>query len=252
MNFSEKLIKLRKEKGLSQEELGYKLNVTRQTVSKWELGQSIPETAKMIEISKLFEVNIDNLIDDNKELTDSINNNEVVKEIKETTDTNTKKIKLPLKVILVSLAISLLICGIGLYTQMDSARIEDERKEEALEQSQLKVDAAEERLSEIDKEVILLEEELATKSKEQSSLVMTDPNYFQDYSSLMTEISSLRNEINTLGVEKTQLTNASYTVYYDLIDPMTYNIFYIIGGSILGAGILGAFIIYLVKGKKTY
>lgn len=37
MEFNEKLMKLRKQQGLSQEELGYKLNVTRQTVSKWEL-----------------------------------------------------------------------------------------------------------------------------------------------------------------------------------------------------------------------
>ena len=39
MNFNEKLTMLRKQNGLSQEELGYKLNVTRQTVSKWELGK---------------------------------------------------------------------------------------------------------------------------------------------------------------------------------------------------------------------
>ena len=43
MKFNEKLINLRKKAGLSQEELGYKLNVTRQTVSKWELGQTTPE-----------------------------------------------------------------------------------------------------------------------------------------------------------------------------------------------------------------
>lgn len=43
MKFNEKIIELRKKQGLSQEELGYKLNVTRQTVSKWELGQTTPE-----------------------------------------------------------------------------------------------------------------------------------------------------------------------------------------------------------------
>lgn len=64
MNFSEKLIKLRKEKGLSQEELGEKLNVTRQTISKWELGQTTPEMSKLVEISKLFEVTLDELTQD--------------------------------------------------------------------------------------------------------------------------------------------------------------------------------------------
>ena len=58
MSFNEKLIELRKKEGLSQEELGYKLNVTRQTVSKWELGQTTPEMDKLTEISKLFNISM--------------------------------------------------------------------------------------------------------------------------------------------------------------------------------------------------
>ena len=54
MKFNEKLIELRRKAGLSQEDLGYKLNVTRQTVSKWELGQTTPEMDKLIEMSKIF------------------------------------------------------------------------------------------------------------------------------------------------------------------------------------------------------
>ncbi len=61
MMFNEKLIKLRKAKGWSQEELGEFLNVTRQTISKWELGQTTPEMDKLIEISKIFDVSIDEL-----------------------------------------------------------------------------------------------------------------------------------------------------------------------------------------------
>ena len=64
MKFNEKLIDLRKKSGLSQEELGYKLNVTRQTVSKWELGQTTPEMDKLIEIGKLFNLSVDDLIND--------------------------------------------------------------------------------------------------------------------------------------------------------------------------------------------
>ena len=69
MKFNDKLIELRKKEGLSQEELGYKLNVTRQTVSKWELGQTKPEMEKLIEISKYFNISIDELLDEenNKE-----------------------------------------------------------------------------------------------------------------------------------------------------------------------------------------
>ena len=64
MKFEEKLMKLRKEKVLSQEELAEKLNVTRQTISKWDLGQSKPDMDKLQEMSTLFEVPIDHLIND--------------------------------------------------------------------------------------------------------------------------------------------------------------------------------------------
>ena len=66
MKFNEKLMELRKKEGLSQEELGYKLNVTRQTVSKWELGQTSPEMDKLVEISKLFNISVDDLINDSE------------------------------------------------------------------------------------------------------------------------------------------------------------------------------------------
>lgn len=64
LKFNEKLIKLRKASGLSQEELGDKLNVARQTVSKWELGETTPEMDKLEELSNLFEISIDELVKD--------------------------------------------------------------------------------------------------------------------------------------------------------------------------------------------
>ena len=64
MKFEEKLIKLRKEKLLSQEELGEKLDVTRQTISKWELGQSKPDMDKMKDMSNLFGVSLEELTND--------------------------------------------------------------------------------------------------------------------------------------------------------------------------------------------
>ena len=62
MEFNNKLMELRKEKGWSQEELGNQINVSRQTVSKWELGQTTPEMNKLIEISRLFQITVDELI----------------------------------------------------------------------------------------------------------------------------------------------------------------------------------------------
>ena len=51
MNFNEKLIKLRKERGLSQEELGAAVGVSRQTISKWEQGLSVPDSDMLIALS---------------------------------------------------------------------------------------------------------------------------------------------------------------------------------------------------------
>ncbi|WP_435790305.1 helix-turn-helix domain-containing protein [Clostridium sp.] len=64
MGFSERLQLLRKEKGLSQEQLAELLNVSRQSVSKWESGQTYPETDKLIILSDLFEITLDYLLRD--------------------------------------------------------------------------------------------------------------------------------------------------------------------------------------------
>jgi transcriptional regulator with XRE-family HTH domain len=62
MEFNEKLMHLRKQKGWSQEELGFQINTTRQTISKWELGDTTPEMSKLIQLSELFEVSLDELM----------------------------------------------------------------------------------------------------------------------------------------------------------------------------------------------
>ena len=62
MEFKDKLYDLRKQKGMSQEELALRLNVSRQTVSKWELGDSTPDMEKLVTISNLFEISLDELV----------------------------------------------------------------------------------------------------------------------------------------------------------------------------------------------
>ena len=64
MKFNEKLINLRKSAGLSQEELGNKLDVARQTVSKWELGETTPEMDKLVKMSEIFNITLDELVKD--------------------------------------------------------------------------------------------------------------------------------------------------------------------------------------------
>ena len=62
MEFSEKLITLRKGRDLTQEQLAEQLNVSRQSISKWESGQVIPEVEKIVELSKVFNVTLDYLL----------------------------------------------------------------------------------------------------------------------------------------------------------------------------------------------
>lgn len=64
MNFAEKLYTLRTERGYSQEALAGLLNVSRQAISKWELGTTLPETDKIIAIGELFGVSLDSLLVD--------------------------------------------------------------------------------------------------------------------------------------------------------------------------------------------
>lgn len=65
MNFAEKILNLRTEYGYSQETLAEKLNVSRQAVSKWESGTTLPETDKVITLSNFFGVSTDYLLKDN-------------------------------------------------------------------------------------------------------------------------------------------------------------------------------------------
>lgn len=64
MIFSEKLQLLRKSKGLTQEDLAEKLNVSRQAVAKWESGQAYPDISNLITISNLMNVTVDYLVRD--------------------------------------------------------------------------------------------------------------------------------------------------------------------------------------------
>ena len=54
MNFSEKLLTLRKTKGMTQEQLAERLDVSRQSISKWESGQAVPELEKNCIIERGF------------------------------------------------------------------------------------------------------------------------------------------------------------------------------------------------------
>lgn len=67
MKLSDKLITLRKENGWSQEDFAEKLDVSRQAISRWENGTALPDAQNILQISKLFNVTADYLLNDDYE-----------------------------------------------------------------------------------------------------------------------------------------------------------------------------------------
>lgn len=85
MSFGKSLASARKKSGYSQEELAEKLGISRQSVSKWELDETIPDIFQVKKMAKIFNLKIDELIEfdfDQKEMEDLINNSNEEKESK--------------------------------------------------------------------------------------------------------------------------------------------------------------------------
>ncbi len=72
MNLAEKLISLRKQKGLTQLELAERLNVSRQAISRWEVGTAVPGTDNLKFLSELYGVSVDYLLNDNADISYNI------------------------------------------------------------------------------------------------------------------------------------------------------------------------------------
>ncbi len=122
MALGQNIYELRKKKGLSQEQLGEKIAVTRQTISNWELGETSPNPEQLKLLSKTLDVSVDDLIDNDIE-------NVILSKVK-LTEKQTKSIKKILKGLLIGFItilildfISLIICftqKIGPFEQKKS------------------------------------------------------------------------------------------------------------------------------------
>ena len=139
MKFYEKLIILRKKALLSQEQLAEKLDVTRQTISKWELGQTKPDMDKLNAMSKLFEVDINILTND--ELSLEGNKQEKKVETKKKDNSN-RKIILYIVIIIFVASLATLVYRVGsdikeksdaVKEEVNKAREEAKRKQKELE-----------------------------------------------------------------------------------------------------------------------
>ena len=115
MEFNNKLYELRKQKGFSQEELANRLNVSRQTISKWEVGESTPDMENLVAISELFEISLDELVlnkvPEEADTSAQVVKSEFYSDIKENvlTDENRKKAKKGIKIAAIVLGIIVLI-----------------------------------------------------------------------------------------------------------------------------------------------
>lgn len=110
MQFHDKLLKLRKKAGMTQAELAEAVNVSRQAVSKWEMGTAVPDVENLILLGKLFSVSIDYLV---KESMTSEFDNPIIK-----ATTGVYKITLSYILVRVTLVIAvILVAGtVGMVT----------------------------------------------------------------------------------------------------------------------------------------
>lgn len=164
MKFYEKLIMLRKKSMLSQEQLAEKLNVTRQTISKWELDQSKPDMDKLKEISKLFEVDLETLTNDEITL-DGASRNETAKKVPLKKSSGNRKLLLYIVILIFALSLVTLTYRVGSSIKIKYDKIKEEVKRKQQE-AEDKIKAEKERQEQEQKE----QEEEWNKSKFNSDL----------------------------------------------------------------------------------
>lgn len=105
-----KILVLRKKNNLSQEMLAEKLNVTRQTISNWELGETVPDLKQALELAKIFDVSLDEITNNSKQdiILAKVNN----------TENNSKIILKMLKIIGITISILLFLTLVAIVSSM--------------------------------------------------------------------------------------------------------------------------------------
>lgn len=125
MALGQNILELRKKKGLSQEQLGEKVNVTRQTISNWELEETSPNPEQLKLLSKALNVSVDDLIDNDIQ-------NIVLSKVK-VTENQTKRIKKILKGLLIGFILFLIVDIISFIVFLANGRLVEEIKTKEIE-----------------------------------------------------------------------------------------------------------------------
>lgn len=117
MEFQNRLYDLRKKRGISQEELAGEVGVSRQTISKWETGESTPDMEKMITLSTYFGITLDELVLGKKDMPENMTDNTAGKTVEKVMDIgekiftpeNKKKVRKGLKIAGIAVAVILAV-----------------------------------------------------------------------------------------------------------------------------------------------
>lgn len=239
MEFNQNLIKLRKAKGLSQEQLGFELNVTRQTVSKWELGLTTPEMEKLTQIAKLFNLTVDDLLkNENVQESTSKEQEQNNKPREYLNEKKYKKNRKTLNIIAICIILGGIILGL-LFIVSGSKSTEKNSTDN------------EQQIDNLDKQI----NELENKEKKLDKL---QKEYFSNmdydkYREAIFEISEIKKEIASLESEKMQLSaqdaRQSVTSNFKVQGTKMFKIF--AGVSIILISVPIALIILVIANRRT-
>ena len=161
-----------------------------------------------------------------------------------------KIVKISLIILIVGILIGAGFMIFAALKQKEAKKINEQRYQEAYKQSQEKVDAAQARYDEITTELEGLKQQYNAKEQECDSLDMRDSDWTAKIRQCHRESSAINEKINSLESEQFSLENGNYTVYYTMILPSKYNIFYIIGGIIIGVSILVSILVYVFAKRR--
>lgn len=164
--------------------------------------------------------------------------------------TKKKITKISSIILIAGLVIGIGLILVGVISQINAKKTNEERYNEAYKASQEKENTANARLKEIETEKTKLNSQIQAKQYSCDSLDMMDPNWFANQTKCQEEISTLRTQLSELEMEKLQLENANYTVYYDKVPAIKYIIFYILGGIVIFSSVSTAGIIYLIAKRR--
>ena len=128
MKLKQRLSEYRKASGISQEEAAEKLNVSRQTIGRWEQGRTIPSMENMAKLSELYNVPLENLVQDVYELHSPSNKKEALLQSEESVKLNSRKIAPP-----IILAMVILVVTVGVSVLFFQGQAEDSVSESELQ-----------------------------------------------------------------------------------------------------------------------